>query len=178
MLLLRGVLGATLGAVILTAAAVAPASTVNAGRVRTRPLLEARLLVEVNSLRVSRGLAPLHLNRELAAAAGQHSREMINRGYFAHDGAGSSYARRLQALLPGRRPPPVDRGRESRVGLADGRRASGCAAVAEQPETPREPPGAGPWQDVGISAAHARAAPGAFRGLDVTVITVDFGRRA
>jgi uncharacterized protein YkwD len=34
------------------------------------------------------------------------------------------------------------------------------------------------WKDVGCAAAHAPAAPGAYNGLPVTVVTCDFGVRS
>jgi uncharacterized protein YkwD len=33
------------------------------------------------------------------------------------------------------------------------------------------------WREIGLSAVHATAAPGTFRGLDVTIVTTDFGVR-
>lgn len=176
-LLLRGVLGAASSAAVLTAVAVASAGSLTAGPVSTRPLLETKLLVEVNSLRVSRGLAPLRVNRELAAAARQHSREMVEDGYFAHDGAGSSYARRLQAYYP--------LGDHHRwfVGenLVWGSPSIGAReAVQLWMHSPRHRLNLlrRAWQEVGVSAVHAQAAPGVFQGLEVTVITLDFGRRS
>jgi uncharacterized protein YkwD len=35
----------------------------------------------------------------------------------------------------------------------------------------------GRWREIGISAVHAVAAPGTYDGLDVTIITTDFGVR-
>ncbi|MDX6487628.1 MAG: hypothetical protein QOK13_243, partial [Gaiellaceae bacterium] len=33
------------------------------------------------------------------------------------------------------------------------------------------------WREIGLSAVHVQAAPGAFQGLDVTIVTADFGVR-
>ena len=33
------------------------------------------------------------------------------------------------------------------------------------------------WREIGVSALHVDAAPGTFRGLDVTIVTTDFGVR-
>ena len=33
------------------------------------------------------------------------------------------------------------------------------------------------WREIGISAVHAAGAPGTYRGLEVTIITTDFGVR-
>jgi uncharacterized protein YkwD len=175
-LLLRGVLGAALGAVVLTAVAVAPAGTLTAGPVSARPVLQAKLLVEVNSLRVSRGLAPLRVSRELTAAAEQHSLEMVQQGYFAHDGVASSYARRIQAYYP------LGSHRRWFVGenLVWGSPSiSAREAVRLWLHSPRHRANLlrRSWQEAGVSAVHAQAAPGVFQGLEVTVITLDFGRR-
>ena len=34
------------------------------------------------------------------------------------------------------------------------------------------------WREVGLGAVHAFAAPGSYGGLEVTVVTADFGARA
>jgi uncharacterized protein YkwD len=33
------------------------------------------------------------------------------------------------------------------------------------------------WREIGISAVHQSAAPGVFKGMDVTIVTTDFGVR-
>jgi uncharacterized protein YkwD len=33
------------------------------------------------------------------------------------------------------------------------------------------------WREIGVSAQHVASAPGAYKGLEVTVITTDFGVR-
>jgi uncharacterized protein YkwD len=33
------------------------------------------------------------------------------------------------------------------------------------------------WREVGLSAVHTASAPGVYRGLEVTVLTADFGTR-
>jgi uncharacterized protein YkwD len=33
------------------------------------------------------------------------------------------------------------------------------------------------WREIGISAVHVASAPGTFKGLEVTIITTDFGVR-
>ncbi len=33
------------------------------------------------------------------------------------------------------------------------------------------------WREVGVAAVHESAAPGVFKGLDVTIVTTDFGVR-
>ncbi len=138
--------------------------------------LDARVLEEVNAVRASHGLSTVQLSGALAAAAGQHSMEMVLDGYFAHDGMRASYSRRLAAYYP--------RARHRRWTVAEnlvwGSPSIGAReAVRLWLHSPEHRanllrPG---WRDAGISAVHAQAAPGVFQGLDVTVITLDFGRR-
>ncbi len=52
---------------------------------RPRPDLEARMLELVNQERMATGLKPLALDPELTKVARQHSADMFERGYFAHD---------------------------------------------------------------------------------------------
>jgi uncharacterized protein YkwD len=33
------------------------------------------------------------------------------------------------------------------------------------------------WREIGVSAVHAAGAPGIYHGLDVTIVTTDFGVR-
>jgi uncharacterized protein YkwD len=33
------------------------------------------------------------------------------------------------------------------------------------------------WREIGVAAVHEAVAPGAFKGLDVTIVTTDFGVR-
>jgi uncharacterized protein YkwD len=47
---------------------------------------EARVLVLFNKVRADHGLKPLRFDAKLAEAADSHSRDMLRRGYFAHDG--------------------------------------------------------------------------------------------
>jgi uncharacterized protein YkwD len=117
------------------------------------------------------------VNAELAAAAGQHSREMVRDGYFEHDGLDRSYGRRLQAYYP------VGDYRRWSVGenLAWGSPTISAREVVRlwmRSPKHRENLLRRSWLEVGVSAVHAVAAPGVFQGLDVTVVTFDFGRRS
>ncbi|HUR66311.1 MAG TPA: CvpA family protein [Chitinophagaceae bacterium] len=49
-----------------------------------RPDLEARMLIMVNRERAKVGLKPLQADPELTPVARAHSKDMFNRGYFAH----------------------------------------------------------------------------------------------
>jgi uncharacterized protein YkwD len=53
-------------------------------KAEVRPFLEAKMLEMVNEERVKRGLNPLKADPELTQVARAHSRDMFERGYFAH----------------------------------------------------------------------------------------------
>jgi uncharacterized protein YkwD len=81
-----------------TAASVATALLVAAvaGGVLSRSLLhsgaassratQTRVLVLFNEQRAAHGLKPLTIDEKLTRAADSHSADMLDRGYFAHDG--------------------------------------------------------------------------------------------
>jgi len=51
----------------------------------------------VNSTRAAHGLRPLRADRRLGAAARRHAADMVARGYFAHERAGSTLRSRVRA---------------------------------------------------------------------------------
>jgi uncharacterized protein YkwD len=83
-------------AIICTAAlAVAPAASAAeckgadveaAGQ--TTEQVEGAILCLINERRAGAGVPPVHRNERLAHAAVRHSRDMVERGYFAHTGPG------------------------------------------------------------------------------------------
>jgi uncharacterized protein YkwD len=131
----------------------------------------------MNTVRSQHGLRPLRLSPGLAAAADEHSRQMALQGYFAHEsGDGSAFWKRVKRYY--------------------GANGFGTWSVGENllwssPEV--DPAGAmqlwmnspehranilnGRWREIGISAVHVPAAPGTYKGLEVTIITTDFGVR-
>jgi len=155
---------------------VAAAGTSPASPMSTRPILEVNLLAEVNRLRVSHGLVPLRPNKALAAAADQHSFEMATAGYFAHDGLTGPYSRRLASYY---------RAPRHGVWMVGENLVWGSPTIGAREAVRlwlRSPVHRGnlfrrQWREAGVSAVHAQAAPGAFQGLEVTVITLDFGLR-
>ena len=125
-------------------------------------------------VRAQHGLRWLRPSSELYSAAQQHTTEMARDGYFAHNGEEGSYARRLSQYYP------RSRRRFWRVGeiLAWGSPSiSADMAVTLWLRSPEHRAAllSDAWHDVGISAMHSNHAPGVFQGLDVTVITIDFG---
>ena len=168
-----------LGAVGLTAVAVVPSTAAPSARARSVALspLEAGVLRELNAIRTAHGFVPLRVNARLTDAAAQHSREMTAQGYFAHESAdGSSFWRRVERYYApdgaafwsvGENllwsAPDVDAKRALELWMASPHHRENIL-------NPR-------WREIGIAAVHAHAAPGTFHGLDVTVVTTDFGVR-
>jgi uncharacterized protein YkwD len=164
--------GSTVGATGGRAGTPRPASA------RAHPVrFDESLLTEINAARRAHGLAELHLSRELGSAALDHSREMADHGFFAHTSAdGSSIERRITAFYP------TAGYRRWEVGETlfwSSPKASAGEAVSDWLRSPehRSIILGNAWRDVGVAAVHISAAPGAFRGLRVTIITADFGYR-
>jgi len=59
------------------------------------------VLQQMNQIRLAHHLTPLSLSSNLSAAALQHSREMLEDGYFAHNSAnGTSFWQRIRSFYP------------------------------------------------------------------------------
>lgn len=143
----------------------------------TRSALATQVVAELNATRTARGLVPLRVSPALAAAAAVHSREMAEKGYFAHRSPdGSDFSKRVtRYYLPsGARTwsvgenllwssPTIDASGAIRMWLG----SPGHRRNMLDPQ----------WREVGISALHVDAAPGFYRGLEVTIVTADFGVR-
>jgi uncharacterized protein YkwD len=137
-----------------------------------RPALAAGVLTKLNAIRVSHGLVPLVVDTQLTAAALEHSKEMLARGYFSHDSFdGSSYDKRIKRYY-----------RKGKVGenlvwsapnLGAARALvlwMGNAGHRDAILDPR-------WRVIGIGAVHSARAPAKYGGRATTVITTDFGTR-
>lgn len=139
--------------------------------------LESSVLVDINAVRAQHGLARLRLNTQLTAAARAHSQQMAVDGYFAHASAdGSAFWRRVQAFYPSSpwqywsvgenllwSSPDVDAGGALKMWLASSEHRRNLM-------NPR-------WREIGVSAVHETRAAGVYHGLDVTIVTTDFGVR-
>jgi uncharacterized protein YkwD len=164
-------------AAVLAALLPAQASPSSHGSAASLASLESAVLVRLNEIRAAHGLAPLRLSRDLSAAAGAHSGEMLANGYFSHDSAdGSSFSGRVRRYYA----PPragswsvgenllwatgtIDAGRALDLWMASpGHRANILS--------PR-------WREIGIAALAEAGAPGTFGGATVTLVTTDFGAR-
>jgi hypothetical protein len=154
----------------------APADATADRSAAARGALEQAILVEVNVVRREHGLVPLRRSPALAAAARQHSAEMVSRGYFDHSSAdGSSFARRIARFYPaGRRYWAVGENLLWSTEEVDAARALDMwlrsPAHRRNILTPR-------WREFGLGAAHVVSAPGVFGGRAVTIVTTDFGVR-
>jgi uncharacterized protein YkwD len=139
--------------------------------------LEGAVLAEVNALRSRNGLAPLRLSSSLAAAADVHSNAMAERGFFSHASAdGSAFWKRVQRHY----------GSEGFAYWSVGENLLWASPTLDAAKAIRmwldSPPHkknllAPQWREIGLSAVRAASAPGAFNGLDVTIVTADFGVR-
>jgi uncharacterized protein YkwD len=123
---------------------------------------ESSILDRINAVRVTRGLRPLSV-----------SREMVAHGYFAHESAdGSSFARRI--------------GRFYHYRSAGENIAFGCPDLSPTEAMEmwlKSPPHRrnilyGRFRQIGISVVHVESAPGPdYEGDPTTVVTTDFGSR-
>jgi uncharacterized protein YkwD len=152
----------------------APAGSASVVTVRD---LQTELLAAINDLRSSKGLTELKLNNGLVLAALGHSQSMAKFGYFAHESHnGLPFWTRIR---PHYRPLP---GSTWGVGENLAWSSSGLSADEAVRMWLDSPPHRKnllrpSWREIGLGAVHALAAPGVYEGLDVTIITADFGVR-
>jgi uncharacterized protein YkwD len=167
---------AVVAAVILPATAIA-APAAQHGQVVAVASLESGVLAEMNKIRRSHGLQALRLSNALAAAARQHSQSMASQGYFSHDSSGGGeFWKRVQGFYPQGRHGYWSVG-ENLLWQSPQVDAAGALQMWMNSPPHRENLLAPNWREVGISAVHASAAPGTYNGLDVTIVTADFGVR-
>jgi uncharacterized protein YkwD len=139
--------------------------------------LEQGVLADINALRTQNKLAPLRLSAALTTAAREHSQQMGDTGYFAHEsGDGTAFWKRIKQFYtssPWRywsvgenllwSSPDIDANGALKMWLASPEHKANLLSSR--------------WREIGISAVHVVAAPGTFRGQDVTIVTTDFGVR-
>jgi uncharacterized protein YkwD len=171
-----------LAAAVIAAAVLAPSAAVAAparssGQVVAVASLEAGVLAEMNAVRRSHGLAPLRLSPALAAAARQHNQSMAGDGYFTHESAdGSEFWKRVQTFYRQGKTHYWSVG-ENMLWSSPDIDARGALDMWMNSPPHRQNLLEPRWRDVGISAVHAIGAPGTYEGLDVTIVTADFGVR-
>lgn len=139
--------------------------------------LERQVLAALNRVRKEHGLVPLRASKPLATAARGHSRSMAEHGFFQHSSYdGSAFWTRIKPLYK-----PVQ-GRywgagENMVWASPGLSAEQAIDLWMKSPPHRKNMLTPGWRDVGIGGVHALAAPGVYDGLDVTILTADFGVR-
>jgi uncharacterized protein YkwD len=166
-------------AVALVGALAAPATAAdNASRhIEAADALERGVLAEVNALRARHRLAPLRLNTRLTAAADAHSDAMARRGFFSHESSdGSAFWKRVRRFY-------ADRGfgywsvGENLLWSSPSIDAAGALRMWLDSPPHRKNLLKREWREIGLSAVHVAAAPGVYDGLEVTIVTADFGIR-
>jgi uncharacterized protein YkwD len=145
--------------------------------VRAMPALAVRILARINVDRARHGLGPLHFSPLLRAAAGFHSYEMAEGGFFSHTSMdGTPCWTRLARFYGSARYSHWEVGETLEW-------SSGGTTAAEvvrdwllSPEHRRVVLARG-FREIGIFVVHASAASGSFDGAAVTFVTADFGAR-
>ena len=139
--------------------------------------LESSMLAQINSVRAKHGRAPLRYSAALSSAARAHSQAMATHGFFSHSSAdGTDFGKRVRKWYRAKgyrswtaaetilwRSPDVD----APHGIEMWMNSPPHRAIVLSPK----------FREVGFGAIHAYAAPGAFDGVEVTIVTADFGAR-
>ena len=170
--LVAGIVLACVSAALASSAAAAPSQpTVLLSS------LERGVLTDINTFRLAHHLSALRLSAPLTSAAVVHTQEMAAQGYFAHESAdGSLFWKRIRHFYPSTPWTFWSVGENLLWSSPDVGAAQALQLWLNSPEhranlmNPR-------WSEIGIAAVHATAAPGVFHGLDVTIVTTDFGAR-
>src|SRR5262245_26838457 len=132
--------------------------------------LATAIQLRINAVRHSRGLRSLRAAPGLGRSARLHAHAMAARGFFSHDSTdGASAGDRIRHYYAG-----------SWVGETLLWRSPGVTAQQVVAMWMASPPHRRvlllpAFRDVGIGVVRASAAPGAFGGLDVTIVVADFG---
>ena len=163
-------------ALVTLCAAVAAPVAVPARHVALTSL-ESGVLSQLNEIRAQHGLVPLALNAKLTAAADDHSREMAANGYFEHTSAdGTAFWKRINRWYPATDFSYWSVG-ENLLWSSPGVDAAGALKLWMNSPEHRRNILTARWREIGVSALHVARAPGVYHGLEVTIITTDFGVR-
>jgi uncharacterized protein YkwD len=175
----RGIkIAAAVAVVALLGAFAAPVgSSGNASGHAALASLESGVLEQLNAIRAEHGLVALKLNARLTAAAKQHSAEMGADGYFEHSSHdGTAFWKRISRWYASSGFGYWSVG-ENLLWSSPGVDPAHALELWMNSPEHRANILAGRWREIGVSAVHVHGAPGAYRGLDVTIITTDFGVR-
>jgi uncharacterized protein YkwD len=84
--------------VVVAAGGVLSRSLLHSGAAGSRAT-QTRVLILFNEQRAAHGLKPLAIDEKLTRAADSHSADMLDRGYFAHDGPQGKWDVRLSHFV-------------------------------------------------------------------------------
>ncbi len=156
---------------------VAPAGAITQRRSTRAAVLAAAVAAQVNVVRVQHGLRALRLSVKLNQAADEHTVQMAKRGYFSHSSAdGTAFWKRIQRFYGSGGFHFWSVGENLLWSSPDVDASQALDMWMKSPEH-RANLLSSKWREIGLSAVHVQAAPGAFQGLDVTIVTADFGVR-
>lgn len=164
--------------VALLGALAAPAAhSSQTGNAVALSSLESGVLSQLNLIRVQHGLQPVKISALLTASATQHSKEMGADGYFEHNSNdGTLFWKRIGHWYGSSGYGYWSVGENLLWSSPDVDSAGALQLWMNSPEhranilNPH-------WREIGISAMHFTSAPGTYNGLEVTIITTDFGFR-
>lgn len=134
--------------------------------------IEGPLLARINRTRRAHDLRPLRLAKGLVRAAEDHARSMARNGYFSHSSPdGTSVESRIRRYYPASAVGETLLWHAGDLGAAQALEiwlgSPGHRAILLGPS----------FRDVGLAGIRVADAPGAFRGLDVTILVAEFGTR-
>ena len=170
-------LAALAAVAVLVSSAAAGIGTPRSAAITARADLDRAILAEVNAVRAANSLRPLRRSDGLAAAAERHSRTMAQQGFFKHESAGGGpFWRRVKQFYgsAGFRSWYVG---ENLLWVSPDVDAKETVSLWLESPRHREILLERDFREIGLAAVHASAAPGAYRGLEVTIVTADFGAR-
>jgi uncharacterized protein YkwD len=138
--------------------------------------LELSTIDSINALRAAYGIVPLRPSPALFGSAMFHDQQMVDRGYFAHSGPGSSFVSRLASFYP--------QGNHMYYSVGENllwtlNPMSSQAMIEKWMKSPEHRANLlnPAWRQVAVAALTVSSAPGVFANEPVTVVTVDFGVR-
>jgi uncharacterized protein YkwD len=165
-------------AALAATAILAEAAFATSHSEKALPSLNHQVIAAVNRFRLAHGLSALHESSALDGSARQHSLEMGRVGYFAHSSHnGTVFWKRIRRYYPARGHAYWSVG-ENLVW------ASPSLSVADaMKDWISSPPHlknllTARWRAIGVSAVRVVDAPGYFHGMNVVIITNDFGVRS
>jgi uncharacterized protein YkwD len=146
-------------------------------RIAAIPALQERVLAVINDARRTRGLHELRLSPGLSLAALGHARSMAHHGFFSHSGFdGSPFWARIKTKY-GPLPGAYWSVGENLVWASPDLTADQAIQIWLNSPPHRKNLLTPAWREIGLGAVRALGAPGIYRGLDVTILTADFGVR-